>query len=122
MPDANILVLIGRIVLGLFFIIAGVRNFLAFGDRTQMTTNYGRKLPPAVLAIGFAAQLVGGLAVALGIGTIWGAALLIVFLVAATALFHNFLLFQGAERAPHLYFTLVNCSLVGYCLMVIGTA
>ena len=51
-----------------------------------------------------------------GVLTIWGASLLILFLIAATALFHNFLMFNGAERQPHIYFTLVNCALAGYCL------
>jgi putative oxidoreductase len=85
-----------------------------------MDHNYGGKLPAFVTAIGFAAQLVGGLSVTFGILPAWGAALLIAFLVAATALFHNFLLFKGEAQLPHLYFTLVNAALAGYCLMVIG--
>lgn len=120
--EPNILILVGRVVLGLFFVIAGIRNFLRFGERRLMTTNYGWKLPPVVTALGFAAQLVGGLSVALGIFPVFGAALLILFLIAATELFHNFFLFKGEERGPHLYFTLVNAALIGYCLMVIGTA
>jgi putative oxidoreductase len=113
--------IIGRIILGLFFIIAGIRNFLRLSDRFKLATNYGWTLPPAVIVLGFVAQVLGGLSLVLGIGAQWGAAVLILFLIAATALFHNFLLFKGEERQPHLYFTLVNCALAGYCLMVIGT-
>lgn len=120
MTFAALLILIGRVVLGLFFVIAGIRNFMHFSERVQMDTNYGSKLPAAVVALGFAAQLVGGLSVALGIMPAWGAALLIVFLVLATALFHNFTLFKGEAQLPHLYFTLVNCALAGYCLLIIG--
>jgi putative oxidoreductase len=112
--------LIGSWVLGLFFIIAGIRNFLRFSERIAGETNYGWKLPAPVTALGFAAQLMGGLSVMLGIWPAWGAGVLIVFLIAATALFHNFTLFEGEERQPHLYFTLVNCALVGYCLLVMG--
>ena len=75
-----------------------------------------------VTALGFATQFVGGLSVTFGILTVWGASILIIFLIAATALFHNFMMFKGAERQPHIYFALVNCALAGYCLMVIGTA
>ena len=121
MTYAAALILTGRIILGLFFIIAGIRNFMHFSERKTMETNYGWNLPPALTALGFASQLVGGLFVTFGIWTQWGAALLIAFLVGATALFHNFLLFEGEARQPHLYFTLVNCALVGYCLMVMGT-
>jgi putative oxidoreductase len=57
-----------------------------------------------------------------GVLTVWGALLLILFLVVATALFHNFLMFSGNDRDPHLYLTLVNATLIGFCLMVIGLA
>lgn len=122
MTLAAILIQIGQIILGLFFIIAGIRNFLHFSERRALQTNYGGVLPAPLLALGFASQLIGGFSVALGIFPVWGAALLILFLVGATALFHNFLIFKGEARLPHLYFTLVNCALAGYCLMVIGLA
>ena len=120
MTTAATLILIGRVILGLFFVIAGIRNFLHFAERSTPETNYGWKLPAPMTALGFAAQLVGGLSVALGIFPAWGAVVLILFLIGATELFHNFLLFKGEARAPHLYFTLVNIALCGYCLMVIG--
>jgi putative oxidoreductase len=122
MTLAAMLILIGRVVLGLFFVIAGVRNFLHFSERIAAETNYGWKLPALVTGLGFASQLVGGLSVSFGILTAWGAGLLILFLVSATALFHNFMMFKGEAQAPHLYSTLVNSALVGYCLLVIGTA
>jgi putative oxidoreductase len=122
MGTALLLVTIGRIFLGLFFVIAGIRNFMKFSKRAVMATNYGWSLPVALTAAGFAVQLAGGLLVTFGIWTGWGAAALILFLIAATALFHNVLMFKGEERLPHLYFTLVNLALVGYCLMVIGTS
>ena len=120
MTIAAILLLAGRVLLGGFFVVGGVRNFIHYGERRTPETNYGWKLPAAVTALGFAAQLIGGLSVLLGLWPAWGALILIVFLVAATELFHNFLLFKGEARLPHFYFTLVNIALVGYCLMVIG--
>lgn len=122
MTFAALLILAGRIILGLFFVIAGIRNFLRYSERSSPETNYGWKLPAPLTALGFASQLVGGLSVMFGILPAWGAALLILFLIGATLLFHNFLLFKGEARGPHLYFTLVNCALAGYCLMVIGLA
>jgi putative oxidoreductase len=122
MTFAASLIVVGRIILGLFFVIAGIRNFLRLSDRFKLATNYGWTLPPAVTVLGFVTQFLGGLSLVIGIGAQWGATALVLFLVAATALFHNFLLFKDEERQPHLYFTLVNCALVGYCLLVIGTA
>lgn len=119
---AALFIIVGRVVLGGFFVIAGIRNFLHFAERRSPVTNYGWKLPTPVVATGFAAQILAGLSVLAGFGTIWGAGVLIVFLVVATELFHNFLMFSGKDRDPHLYLTLVNTALVGYCLLVIGTS
>lgn len=119
---AAVFILIGRVVFGGFFVIAGIRNFMHFDERRLLATNYGWTLPPPLMAAGFAVQILGGLSVLLGLWPIVGALALIGFLVPATALFHNFLLFSGKERDPHLYLTLVNTTLVGGFLMIIATA
>ena len=122
MTLAATLILIGRITFGLFFVIAGLRNFAGFKSRIPSRTNYGWDLPPPIVALGFAMQLVGGLSLVLGLWTVWGAALLIVFLVLATAMYHNLFLFQGKERDPHLYLVLVNITLAAGLLQIIGLA
>jgi len=119
---AALLIVIGRVVFGAFFLIAGIRNFMHFDERKSPPTNYGWKLPMPLTTIGFAIQVIGGLALILGIGTIWAAIALIVFLVMATELFHNFLMFSGKERDPHLYLTLVNITLTAGLLAIIGEA
>src|SRR3954463_13575231 len=83
------LILIGRIVFGLFFLIAGLRNFAGFKARIPSKTNYGWELPPPIVALGFAMQLLGGLSLVFGFLTLYGAALLILFLALATSLYHN---------------------------------
>ena len=122
MTTVAVLVLVGRVIFGAFFLIAGVRNFLHFGERKQLATNYGWPLPAPVLVLGFAVQLFGGLALVLGLGTAPAALALIAFLVLATPLYHNLLMFQGKERDPHLYLTLVNITLAGGLLLVIADA
>ena len=61
-----------------------------------------------------------GLALIFGLWTVPAALALIVFLVPATALYHNLFMFQGKERDPHLYLTLVNITLAGGLLLVIA--
>jgi putative oxidoreductase len=122
MATTALLTIIGPVVFGAFFLIAGIRNFLRFGERKEMRTNYGWALPAPVLAIGFAIQLVCGLALVLGIWIVPAAIALIVFLFAATPLYHNLFLFKGKERDPHLYFTLVNITLAAGLLLVIADA
>jgi putative oxidoreductase len=114
------LILVGRFLLGLMFIIAGIRNFARFSERTAFKTNYGFVLPPPMLALGFAVQLVGGASVAFGLWPAWGALALIAFTIPATALYHNALMFSGKEREPHIYFVTVNMALIGAFLLVIA--
>ena len=115
-------IIIGRIIFGLFFLIAGLRNFARFDERKTVATNYGFHLPAPLLALGFAAQTLGGLSLIFGLQTVLGASALIVFLALATPLFHNLFLFTGKDREPHIYFTLVNITLAGGLLLVIAAA
>jgi putative oxidoreductase len=120
MATTAVFMAIGRVVFGAFFLIAGIRNFLAFGERTQGSTVYGWKLPAPVLAVGFAVQVLGGLALVLGIWIVPAVAALIAFLVLATSFYHNLFMFKGKERDPHLYLTLVNITLAAGLLMVVA--
>ena len=122
MTTAATLIIVGRVIFGAFFLIAGIRNFLHFSERRQIATNYGWSLPAPVIALGFAVQLVAGLALVLGIWIVPAAILLIAFLVLATPIYHNLFMFQGKERDPHLYLTLVNITLAGGLLLVIAGA
>ena len=114
------LIIIGRFLLGLMFIIAGVRNFLRLEERLGFKTNYGFVLPRPAIVIGFAVQLVAGISVAFGLWPFWGALALIAFLIPATAFYHNFFMFQGKEREPHIYFVTVNLALLGAFLIVMA--
>ena len=114
------LIIVGRFLLGLMFIIAGIRNFARLEERLAGKTNYGFALPPPAIVAGFAVQLIGGLSVALGLWPQWGALALIGFTVIATAFYHNLFLFQGKEREPHIYFVTVNLALCGAFLLVIA--
>jgi putative oxidoreductase len=112
------LILVGRFLLGLMFIIAGLRNFARLNERFAMKTNYGFVLPPWLIVIGFAVQLVAGISVAFGLWPGIGALALIAFIIPATAFYHNVLMFTGKEREPHIYFLTVNMALCGAFLLV----
>lgn len=118
----EILIAVGRIVFGLFFVVAAIRNARGFAGWTQNNTNYGWPLPAPVLMIGFALQLVAGLALVFDIQTVWASIALIVFLLVATPLFHNPLMFKPEERGLHIYLDLVNIAFIGFLLQIIGHA
>lgn len=116
------LIAAGRIVFGAFFVVAAWRNFRDIGNRIGSPTNYGWALPKSLLVIGYLIQLAGGLALILDYRTVHGAILLIVFLLAATPLYHNPLMFPKAERGLHIYLVLVNITLAAGLLQIIGHA
>lgn len=113
---------IGRIVFGLFFLIAAYRNFKNIDDRIGSATNYGWALPTPFLVIGYLMQIVGGVSLVFSLWPIYGAILLIIFLLIATPLYHNPFMFPKAERGLHIYLDLVNITLIAGLLQIIGTA
>ena len=82
--------LLGRILYGGFFIVAGVNHF----RHTAMMTGYvaSKGIPAPRLAVfgSGVLLLLGGLSIALGFRPTWGVAFLTVFLVPTTLSLHNF--------------------------------
>ena len=119
-PMTAALIIVGHFLLGLMFIIAGIRNFLRLEERFAAKTNYGFALPRPAIVLGFVVQLIAGISVAFGLWPQWGALALIAFIIPATIFYHNALMFSGKERQPHIYFVTVNMALCGAFLIVIA--
>lgn len=117
-----ILIIVGRVLLGGYFLQAGLRNARKFALHTGILGRLGVPMPQAALVFGLALQILGGLSVGVGLYPAWGAAALIVFTVLANALYHNFLRYQGDERASHLNSVLTNLGMIGGLLLVAATA
>jgi uncharacterized membrane protein YphA (DoxX/SURF4 family) len=80
----------------------------------------GVPMPYATLWIGFAMQAVGGTLVALDWHTDIGAAILIVFTVLASAIFHRFWTMDDPlRRHMHLSFVFSNIAIVGALLLLL---
>lgn len=117
-----ILYLIARVLMGAAFLFAGLRNAAQIPALTEAMVKRGIPQPRNAMLIGVALQIVSGALLMIGLWPALGAAGLIVFVVLATVLFHNFWDYSGAERGPHLGAATVNTSLVGAFLMVIATS
>jgi putative oxidoreductase len=122
--DAVTLYLIyaGRFLLGLCFVVAGLRNFTKLDVHAGILDRKRVPLARAVLVAGLVVQTAGGLSVALGLFPAIGALGLIVFTLAASALYHDFWTYAGAERTPHVNAWLTNLALIGGFLLVIALA
>lgn len=82
--------LIGRVLLSIIFILAGVGKLMDFHGTAAYMTSKGMTMVPLFLYAAAVVEILGGLSLLLGFKTRVGAALLILFLVPTTAIFHDF--------------------------------
>lgn len=75
------------------------------------------KVPQLLAILTGVVELVGGLMIAVNIGTRFAALLLIAFTAAATFYFHNFWTMAGADRMNDMAHALKNLSIIGALLV-----
>ena len=114
------LLFLGRLLLGGVFLFAGLRNIQNAAFLTQLMA--ARGVPQARLAlwVGIVLQIVAGALVIAGLWTTMAAAVLVVFLIAATPMFHNFWDHQGPDRASRINGFVGNVALSGGFLTLIA--
>jgi len=114
----GIVFLIARILMGLPFAIAGIRNFRNLDRLVGLME--GRKVPNAriITMIGVAVQLVSAVLIVIGVLVPWAALALAVFLAAATLIVHPYWTYPPEERFPHINACIVNSALVGSFLLL----
>ena len=110
----NYLSLLARIFLSAIFIWSGINKIINPVASQENMSAHGMPLTSIFLAAAIALEILGGLSVLLGIKTRWGAAMLIIFLIPATLIFHtNF----STEIEQAMF--LKNLAMLGGLLMVI---
>lgn len=85
---APALVLLGRVLLSVIFILAGYAKLIAIGGTAGWFASLGLPLPTATTVVVGLVELVGGLAILTGFKTRIAALVLAVFTLAATAIAH----------------------------------
>lgn len=115
--------LIGRVVFGGYFIVGGLNHFGQLQGMSQMVAAKGLPAPRvAVLASG-ALLVLAGASIVVGLYPVGGLLGLVVFLLSAAILFHNFwTVSAGEERINQLTHFLKNVALAGAALMLVGVA
>lgn len=86
----NPLALVGRILIAWFFIIPGLGKLTGFAGAVGYAQSAGMPMPEVGVAVGLAIEILGGLALLLGLGTRYAAAILAIFTLAATMIFHAY--------------------------------
>ncbi|TRC77145.1 DoxX family protein [Mesorhizobium sp. WSM4310] len=116
----SILLFVGRLVLGGAFVFAGLRNILNAAFLTGLMA--ARGVPQARLELwaGIVLQIIAGVLVMAGLWTALACAVLVLFLIVATPMFHNFWDHQGPDRAARINGFVGNVALGGGFLTLIA--
>ena len=117
----NIAFLIGRVIVGGFFLMNGFNHFAQFNMMTGYAKSKGVSAP--ALAVGGSGVLLflGGLSLLLGYHPTIGAALLVTFLLGVSFGIHNFWTVQD-QQAKQVEMTnfLKNMAILGLLLMTVA--
>ena len=118
--NADLVALFGRILLALIFVVSGLGKITGFAGTAAYMASKGLPMVQVLLPLAIAAELGGGLLLALGWKTRWAAALLVLFLIPTTLIFHQFWgLDPKLAQMQQIHF-LKNVAIMGGMLMVIA--
>jgi len=122
-----------RVLLSLIFVLSAVDHLRHWNGAVKRMTAQGMGfegvlgsgapvLVQVLLALGVVFLLLGGLSVMLGIRARWGAAMLLVFIVPATLVFHDFWTHPAGsgDYTNQLHHFLKNLGLTGGLLTILG--
>ncbi len=117
----HIVALVGRILISALFIGSGVHHVMNWQAGIDLIEGKGLPVPHVLLALALVALFGGGLSILTGFRARWGAIGLIVFLAAATFLFHDFWnVSEYAERFVETINCMRNVSIMGGLLMIVA--
>lgn len=114
----NAVALVGRILLALIFIISGYGKIGGYAGTAGYMASKGMPLVDVLLPLTILVELGGGLLVAIGWKARWAAALIFLFLIPVTLVFHNPLGLAPAEAQQQMINLLKNLSIMGGMLGV----
>lgn len=117
-----ILIIIGRFLLGGYFLQSGIRNFTKLDVHTGILARKNVPVPQVSIFVALVVEVLGGASVVFGILPAAGAVGLILFTLGASALYHDFWSHSGADRTSHVSSWLTNAALIGGLLLVIAIA
>jgi putative oxidoreductase len=88
--DSKIVFLIGRILVGSFYLYTGLSNFIHLAERIGYATFKGVPMPTLAVSAASSLLVIAGLSIFLGYRPVLGVTTIVLFLVPVTLLMHNF--------------------------------
>ena len=112
--------LLGRVLVAAIFLRSGVGKVLNFETVAAMMAGKGMPMSQLLLMGAIAIEFVAGTALVLGYRTRWAALALIVFLVPATLIFHNFWAADPAQLQNQTNHFFKNVAILGALVFFMG--
>jgi putative oxidoreductase len=109
-----------RVLISLIFLMSGVGKIFGFSDTAEAMRNQGMVAAPLLLVGAMLLEIAGGFSLMLGYRARLGAMLLIIFLIPATLIFHDFWTFSGEEQQAEIGNFMKNLALIGGLLMFVA--
>ena len=114
----NTTVLVGRILLGLLFVLSGFSKIAGFDGTVGYIASQGLPMPKLVAALTVLVELGGGLALIVGFYTRQAALILAVFTLLAGFIFHNFWAADATSKMMQQINFMKNLSISGGMLIL----
>jgi uncharacterized membrane protein YphA (DoxX/SURF4 family) len=117
----NTLVLIGRFILGGFFVYSGINHFMGFQMMSQYAKMKGVPFPAVAQGMTGLMLLLGGLSIVFGIYPLVGIVLMVAFLLPVSLMMHNFWKIEDPQlRMADKVNFMKNMALLGAILMLLA--
>lgn len=116
--QTDALALVGRILLGLIFVLSGFQKLTGFSGAVGAIASKGLPMPEVLAVLTIIIELGAGLLLVVGLKARWAAFLIFLFIIPVSLSFHNFWTMEGAAAAMNKVQFLKNLSIMGGMLMV----
>ena len=115
--QSDALALVGRILLGLIFVLSGFQKLMGFSGVAAAIAGKGLPMPEVLAVLTVVIELGAGLLLVVGWKARWAAFLLFLFIIPVSLVFHNFWAMEGAQAAMNKIQFLKNVSIMGGMLL-----
>jgi putative oxidoreductase len=119
--SSSLALLIGRLCMCAIFIITGVWKFVNYNGVSEEMASKGMPWVPFFLILAAIIEIIGGLSLFLGYKTRFWAAILMVYLIPVTIIFHDFWNAPEVQRYTQVIEFLKNVTIIGGLWDVIGS-
>jgi putative oxidoreductase len=110
----------GRVLLALLFVISGYDKIVSFEGTVGYIAAKGMPLPQLAALGSIAVELVAGLLLVIGWQARWAAAVLFLFVIPTTIIFHNFWAYDGPQAQLQQIQFMKNLCIMGGMLYVMA--